>query len=97
MFVAGGAATVVTPMVFTTTAPPHLRARMIAVSNLCYGLIGQSTGGVVFAGFTEHVAGGPAHLRVTLAVLSAVLMAVCVGALVLADRRYPQAQALAEA
>ena len=70
---------------------------MIAVSFLCYGLAGQSTGGVIFAAFTEHVAGGPAHLRITLSVLSAVMMAICVGFLVLADRRYPRARALAEA
>jgi MFS family permease len=96
MFVAAGAATVVTPIVFTTTAPPHLRARMIAASNLCYGLIGQSTGSVVFAVFTERLAGGPAHVRWTLCILSAVLMAACVGFLMLADRRYPRAQTRAE-
>ncbi|HWE48010.1 MAG TPA: MFS transporter [Caulobacteraceae bacterium] len=95
VFVAGGAATVVTPIVFTSTAPPHLRARMIALSSLCYGVVGQSTGGVIFAEFTEHVAGGPAHLRVTLSVLSAVLMAACVGFLFWADQRYPAARALA--
>ncbi|HEY3815439.1 MAG TPA: MFS transporter [Caulobacteraceae bacterium] len=96
MFTAAGAATVVTPIVYTTTAPPHLRARMIAVSNLFYGLIGQSTGGVIFAEFTEHVAGGPTHLRVTLSILSAVLMAACIGCLILADRRYPRVRTLAE-
>ncbi len=96
MFVAGGAATVVTPIVFTTTAPPHLRARMFAVSNLFFGLLGQSTGGVIFALFTENVAGGSAHLAVTLSVMSAVFMAICVAALVISDRRYVAAQALAE-
>jgi MFS family permease len=96
MFTAAGAATVVTPMVFTTTAPPHLRARMYAVSNLFFGLVGQSTGGVIFAQFTERVAGGPSNLRITFSVMSAVFMAICVAALVISDRRYAAAEALAQ-
>jgi MFS family permease len=95
-FVAAGAATVVTPMVFTSTAPPHLRARMIAVSNLTYGVVGQSTGGLIFASFTEHVAGGPMHLNITFAVLTAVLMALLAVALWFSARAYRGAVALAD-
>jgi hypothetical protein len=78
-------------------APSHLRARMIAVSNLFFGLIGRGFGGVLFATFTEKVVRDPGRLDVTLSVVSLALMAVVIPALVISDRRYGRVVALAEA
>lgn len=90
-------ATIVAPIVFMTTAPPHLRARLVALQSLCYGLLGSSLGGVVYATFTDRVLGDPAGLPVTLSVVSGVMMLVVIPTLIVADRRYVRAKALAEA
>lgn len=97
VMIAGAASTVVAPVVFTSTAPPHLRARMIALSNLFFGLFGRAAGAVLYAAFTDKVLRDPSKLNISLSVISVVLMAVCLPALFIADRRYGRAKALAEA
>lgn len=97
IMVAGSAATVVAPVVFTSTAPSHLRARMLALSNLFFGLLGRAMGAVLYAGFTDKVLRDPGKLNVSLSVVSMLLMAVCLPALFIADRRYARAKAIAEA
>jgi MFS family permease len=97
IMIAGSAATVVAPVVFTSTAPSHLRARMLALSSLFFGLLGRAMGAVLYAGFTDKVLHDPARLNVSLSVVSVLLMAVCLPALFIADRRYDRAKAIAEA
>lgn len=97
IMIAGSAATVVAPVVFTSTAPSHLRARMLALSNLFFGLLGRSMGAVLYAGFTDKVLRDPGKLNVSLSVISMILMAICLPALFIADRRYGRAKAMAEA
>lgn len=93
---AGAAASVISPVVFTSTAPPHLRARMIAVSNLFFGLFGKGFGALLYALVTDKVLRDPLKLNVSLSLVSAGLMAVVIPALFIADRRYGRATALAE-
>lgn len=97
VMVSGSAATVVAPVVFTSTAPAHLRARMLALSNLFFNLLGRALGAVLYAAFTDKVLRDPAKLNVSLSVISVALMAICLPALFIADRRYDRARELAEA
>jgi MFS family permease len=91
------AATVITPIAFTTTAPSHLRARMAAFCNLIFGLFGSSMGALVYAAFTDQVLHDPAKVYITLSLISGVLLALIVPLLMLADHRYTRVKALAEA
>ncbi len=91
----GSAATVITPVVFTSSAPPHLRARMIAASNLCFGVVGASFGPVAYGAFTDQIVGDPKRLFITMSVLSGGLVFASILPLVLADRRWLAVRKLA--
>jgi MFS family permease len=89
------AATVVTPVVFTSTAPPHLRARVVAVCGLAYGLLGSALGPLVYGAFTDYVVRDAAKLAITMSVIPGLMAAIFVPLLILADRRFPAAVRLA--
>jgi MFS family permease len=82
------AATVIAPVVFAETAPSHLRARVIALSGLFYGVLGSGLGPVAYGAFTDHILHDPAKLAVCLSVVSGGLTAVFIPLLVLADRHF---------
>ncbi len=82
------AATVIAPTIFTEGAPPRLRARMLAISGLFFGVFGSGLGGVCYGAFTDYVLRDPAKLPVTMAVLSGALAVVYLPLLFLADRRF---------
>jgi MFS family permease len=97
VMVFSGAASVISPIVFTSTAPAQIRARMIALSNLMFGLFGTSLGGVAYALFTERVLGGPNRLGLTLSILSTALLVLCIALLLVSSPRYRRAVATARA
>ena len=90
------AGAVIVPAVLTRSAPAHLRARSIAVSNLCYGLIGLSLGPVAYGAFTDSVLRDPRKLYLTMSLFAGVLITACLVPLRIADRRYAEVRTLAD-
>jgi MFS family permease len=89
------AATVIAPVVFAETAPTHLRARVIALSGLVYGLLGSGLGPVAYGAFTDQILRDPARLALSLSIVSGLLTAVFVPLLIMADHRYDRVKRLA--
>lgn len=89
------AATVIAPVVFAQTAPSHLRARVIALSGLFYGVLGSGLGPVAYGAFTDHVLHDPARLAVSLSIVSGLLTAVCIPLLIIADRHFVRIKRMA--
>jgi MFS family permease len=89
------AATVIAPVVFAETAPSHLRARVIAVSGLFYGVLGSGLGPVAYGAFTDDVLRDPAKLAISLSVVSGVLTALFIPLLIFADRHFVRVKGMA--
>ena len=88
VLVPGSAATIIAPIIFAETAPSHLRARVMAIAALFYGLLGTGVGPVAYGAFTDHVLRDSTKLPITLSVLSGASIAVFIPLMMLAERRF---------
>ena len=89
------AATVIAPVVFAETAPSHLRARVIALSALVYGVLGSGLGPVAYGAFTDRVLRDPARLAVSLSIVSGLLTVLFIPLLIVADRHFARIKRMA--